>query len=66
MFCNLVPVYKNMSIHVCDDNLATIVATSGIAAGFITVCHFYHQWHLRNLLVAPSKNCVETIVQAVS
>jgi hypothetical protein len=55
-----------MSIHVCDDNLATIVATSGIAAGFITVCHFYHQWHARNLLVAPSKNCVETIVQAVS
>ena len=52
----MVPVYKDTSIHICEDNLDTAVTISGIAAGVISVCHFYHQWHVRKLLVAPSKN----------
>jgi hypothetical protein len=48
-----------MSIHICEDILDTAVTVSGIAAGVICVCRFCHQWHVRKLLVAPSKNCVK-------
>jgi len=62
----LVPVYKNMSIHVCEDNPDTAVTISGIAAGVICVCHFYHQWRVRKLLAPHPKIVLKTTVPAVS
>jgi hypothetical protein len=48
-----------MSIHICEDNLDTAVTVSDVAAGVICFCHFYHQWHVRKLLVDPFKNYVK-------
>jgi hypothetical protein len=46
-----------MSTHICEDILDIAVTISGTAAGVVSVCHFYHQWHVRKLLITPSKNC---------